>query len=347
MSRKKIKIGQIGIGHNHGEGKMLAVRKFPELFEITGYAEENDEWVEKRGSLPAYKDLPRLSAEEIIKASDAVLVECDVWNLTKTAKMCVDAGKHVHIDKPASGTVEEFEKLLSSAKKKKLTVQQGYMYRYNFAVQKLMSMIQYGELGEIYQIDAEMSTYHSKEYREWLKRFKGGSMYIFGSHLVDLIVGILGEPKNVYPFIKQTGFEGVFSDDNCFAVMEYDKAIAKITNLSVEVNGWGMRRFAVMGSMGTVEIKPMELNVKMTKSTVDSVGGSHYSDIKEEIDVQDVPALLRYDEMMKDFYKSVIGEKENPYSYERELAVQKTLCRLVGENRYAEISDVNLRQALR
>jgi hypothetical protein len=26
------------------------------------------------------------------------------------------------------------------------------------------------------------------------------------------------------------------------------------------------------------------------------------------------------------------GEKENPYSYEHELAVQKTLCRVVGEN---------------
>ena len=39
---KKLKIGQIGIGHNHGEAKMLAVRKFPELFEVVGYAEENE-----------------------------------------------------------------------------------------------------------------------------------------------------------------------------------------------------------------------------------------------------------------------------------------------------------------
>jgi hypothetical protein len=30
---KKIKIGQIGIGHNHGEGKMKAVRTFPDVFE--------------------------------------------------------------------------------------------------------------------------------------------------------------------------------------------------------------------------------------------------------------------------------------------------------------------------
>ncbi len=328
---KKIKIGQIGIGHNHGEGKMLAVQKFPELFEVIGYAEENEEWVEKRSNLPCYKDLPRLSVEEIIEKSDAILVECDVWNLTKVAKMCVEAGKHVHIDKPASGTLAEFEELLNIAKEKNLTVQMGYMYRYNFAIQKLMDMINSGELGEIYQIDAEMSTYHSKEYREWLKKFKGGSMYIFGSHLIDLVVSILGKPEKVYPFIKQTGFEGVYSDDNNFAVLEYDKAIARITNLSVEVNGWGMRRFAVMGSKGTVEIKPIELNVEMTKSTTD-IASNAYQDMKEKIDIKDVPTLSRYDEMMKDFYKSVIGEKENPYSYEHELAVQKTLCRVVGEN---------------
>ncbi len=328
---KKIKIGQIGIGHNHGEGKMLAVQKFPELFEVIGYAEETPEWVEKRGNLSCYKELPRLRVDEILEKADAVLVECDVWDLTKTAQKCVDAGKHVHIDKPASGTLKEFEVLLHTAEAKNLTVQMGYMYRYNFAIQKLMHMIRTGVLGEIYQIDAEMSTYHSKEYRQWLKHFKGGSMYIFGSHLIDLAVSILGEPKKVHPFIKQTGFEGVFSDDNTFAVLEYDKAIVRITNLSVEVNGWGMRRFAVMGNRGTVEIKPLEQEVEMFIATTD-IATNAYLDMRKKVEVQDVPTLSRYDEMMKDFYASVTGEKENPYSYEHELAVQRTLCKVVGEN---------------
>ena len=329
---QKIKIGQIGIGHNHGEGKMLAIQKFSHLYEVIGYAEENEEWVEKRGNLPCYRDLPRLTVDEIIKKSDAILVECDVWNLTKVAKMCIDAGKHVHIDKPASGTFGQFEALLNAAKERKLTVQMGYMYRYNCAINKCMEMIKSGELGEIYQIDAEMSSYHSKEYREWLNHFKGGSMYIFGSHLIDLVVNILGEPKNVYSFIKQTGFEGVYSDDNDFAVLEYDKSIARITTLSVEVNGWGMRRFAVMGSKGTVEIKPLELDVIMTKSTTDMIAEFKCADVKEMVDVKDISALTRYDEMIKDFHESVIGKKANPYSYEHELAVQRTLCRVVGEN---------------
>lgn len=328
---KKIKLGQIGIGHNHAEGKMLAAQKFPELFEVIGYAETNEEWVKKRGRFACYKNLPRLSVDEIIEKSDVILVECDVWNLTKIAKICIDSGKHVHIDKPASGTLEEFEEMLNCAEKNHLTVQMGYMYRYNFAIQKCMEMIRSDELGEIYQIDAEMSTYHSAEYREWLKHFNGGSMYIFGSHLVDLIVSILGEPEKVYSFIKQTGFENVYSDDNNFAVLEYEKAIARITTLSVEVNGWGMRRFAVMGSKGTVEIKPIELDVKMIKSTADFATNA-YADMHENCDVQDVPTLSRYDEMMKDLYLSVIGERENPYSYNHELAVQRTLYRITGEN---------------
>ena len=141
------------------------------------------------------------------------------------------------------------------------------MYRYNYAVQKCMAMIRAGELGEIYQIGAEMSTYHSAQYRKWLKNFSGGSMYIFGSHPADLIVSILDEPERVHPFIKQISLENVYSDDNNFAVPEYKKAIAKITTLSVEVNGWGMCRFAVFGSKRTVEIKPIELDVKMTKAT--------------------------------------------------------------------------------
>lgn len=155
---KKIKIGQIGIGHNHGEAKMLAVRKFPELFEVVGYAEENEEWVAKRGDLKGYQGLKRLSVDEIIKQSDAVLVETDVWNLTEIAQKCIDAGKHIHMDKPASGTLEEYKKLLDDAKSKELVVQLGYMYRYNPAVLKCFKHIKNGDLGEIYSINAEMST---------------------------------------------------------------------------------------------------------------------------------------------------------------------------------------------
>lgn len=115
---KKIKIGQIGIGHNHGEPKMLAVRKFTELFEVTGYAEENIVGSKSVAITKATRGLPRLSVEEIIEKSDAVLIESDVWNVTKYARRCIEAGRHVHMDKPASSTPEEYKYVLDMAKEK-------------------------------------------------------------------------------------------------------------------------------------------------------------------------------------------------------------------------------------
>lgn len=149
---KRLRIGQIGIGHNHGSGKMEAVRNFPELFEIVGYAEEDEAWRRERGDLEIYRDIPLLSVDEVIKKADAVLVECDVWNLTKYAKLCVDAGKHLHMDKPASGMLEEFRSVLDTARCKGLTVQMGYMYRYNPAVQKCMELVHSGELSKLFII---------------------------------------------------------------------------------------------------------------------------------------------------------------------------------------------------
>ena len=328
-----IKIGQIGIGHNHGDAKMLAVRKFPELFEVIGYAEENEEWIQKRGHLEAYQGLKRLTVDEIIEQSDAVLVETDVWNLTEIAQKCIDAGKHIHMDKPASGTLAEYKHLLDTAKAKKLVVQLGYMYRYNPAIKRCLEHIKNGDLGEIYSINAEMSTFHPKEYRQWLKHFQGGIMYILGSHLVDLIVYILGDPQKVFSFLKKSQLDGVDAEDNNLAVLEYDKAIARVFVSSVEVNGWGRRQFMVSGSKGTVNIMPMENAVCMTYSDT-RIASNCYADMKEVVPVKDVPMDCRYDEMVQDFYQYIMGTKENPFTYEHDYLVQKVLDEIVGGVRF-------------
>lgn len=326
---KKIKVGQIGIGHNHGQSKMKAARKFPELFEVIGYAEENEQWIRKRGGEKGYEGLPRLSVQEVIDRSDAVLIESDVWDLTKYAKLCIDAGKHIHMDKPASGTLEEYRYVLDTAKAKNLVVQLGYMYRYNPAILKCFEHIKNGDLGEIYSINAEMSTFHPKGARQWLTNFGGGVMYILGSHLVDLIVYILGEPRKVTSFLKRTGLDGVDLEDNNLAVLEYDKALARVFVSSVEVNGFGRRQFMVSGSKGTVNICPLERPITMSYSDT-GIADKEYEDRKILIPFEDHTAGGRYDEMMQDFYAYIQGTKQNPFTYEHDYLVQKVLSEIVG-----------------
>ena len=326
---KKIRLGQIGIGHNHGAAKMQAARKFPELFEVVGYAEENEEWVQKRGGLSAYEGLPRLTVDEIIAQSDAVLIECDVRDLTRIGQICVDAGKHIHMDKPASGTLEEFGHLLDTAKAGGLVVQMGYMYRYNPAVKKCLSLIDEGKLGEIYSINAEMSAYDPPGYKRWLSQFPGGGMYIFGCHLLDLVIRILGAPEQVHSFSKHTELDGVDLPDHSMAVLEYPKALARICNSSVEVNGWGRRQLMVAGSKGTVNIVPLESPCHMFYSDLE-IATHHHRDYQIPLDVEELPRDCRYDEMMQCFYDYITRTKSNPYSYEHDYLVQKVLLEIVG-----------------
>lgn len=324
-----IRIGQIGIGHNHAEAKMLAVRKFPELFEVVGYAEDNEEWVKARGNLRGYQGLKRLSVDEIIEQSDAILIETDVWNLTKVAQRCIDAGKHIHMDKPASGTLQEYKQLLDAAQQKSLIVQLGYMYRYNPSIKKAFEMIQTGDLGTIHSINAEMSTRHSDDYRRWLNHFQGGNMYIFGCHLIDLIVLLLGRPVKVLSSITASGMNGVNSPDITHASLVYENALARVFVSSVESNGWGRRSFSIAGSKGTLEIRPLEVPVRMTWAK-QGTGNEYFDDYAKPLPTTSLPDSERYDEMMRDFYDFIKGKKENPYTHEHEYMVQEVLNDVVG-----------------
>ena len=325
---KKIKIGQIGIGHNHSN-KLISIKKHPELFELIGYSEDNEAWVERRGSNNVFGDVPRLTQDEIIEKSDAILVETDVWNLTATAQKCVDAGKHVHIDKPASGTLAEFRHLLDTARDKNLILQLGYMYRHNPNVEQIFQMVKNGTLGDITSIQAEMSTCHSDNYREWLKNFGGGNMYIFGSHLIDLIVYLLGKPEKITSHLGCSDKNGIHVTDLSEATLIYPHTIARVFVSSVEVNGWGRRVFSVAGTKGTVELRPIEAPVRMTLATPDD-GPTFHAHIAKEIPSVEVPNVDRYDKMLTDFYDFIVGNKQNPFSYEHEYAVQEILDQIVG-----------------
>ena len=324
-----IKIGQIGIGHNHGAAKMQTIRKFPELFEVVGFSPESDQWFDKRGNLPTYQGLKRMSREDLISQCDAILVETEIGILTSTAQACIDAGKHILMDKPASGTLADFKHLMDTAEEKGLVIQIGYMYRYNPAVLKCLQMIDEGKLGDIYSITAEMSACDPDSYRKWLSQFPGAGMYIFGSHLLDLVIRILGAPKKFHSFYSQTGKNDLQMCDQGLALLEYPRAMARIFTSCVEVNGYGRRQFVVSGNKGTVSILPMERPTCMTYSDTD-IATHHHEDHKIQIPVETLSKECRYDDELRCFYDYITGKQQNPWSYQHNYTVQSILTKLTG-----------------
>lgn len=329
---KKIKIAFIGLGHDHARQNLLSFRKQTDTYEAAGYHIPEDD--ELQLGMDQFKDalegIAELTMEDIINdpSIQAVAVETVDKRLTKYALLAAKAGKHIFMDKPGSGSLEEFSELIAEVKKQNLVFETGYMYRYNPFVKELKEQIKRGELGEVVGIEAQMNCIHKPEKRNWLADYPGGMMHFLGCHLVDLIYSIQGGPENVIPLSRPSGLDGATGDDIGMAVFEYKNGVSFAKTSGVEYGGFDRRNFTVIGSKKTVELCPFEQyegeDMKMyTEKTEYSEWSWPSRGVKDKV------YLDRYDTMTGSLARYIKGE-ENPFTPDYELSLYKLILRACG-----------------
>jgi predicted dehydrogenase len=325
--RKRIRIGQIGTTHSHAAGKMEALRKLDHVFEVVGIVEPDRFIRENIQTQAAYRGLRWMTERELfaVPELDAVAVETDLNELVPTAARCIEAGKHVHLDKPPGRSLTDFEDLLKSASENRLLVQMGYMFRYNPAFQFCLRAVRKGLIGEIFEVDGVISKVVNPERRSGLAATYRGSMMLLGCHLVDMLIAICGKPGCVTAYRRRTYPEKDALYDNELAVFEYDRATAVIRSTLVEVEGKERRQFVVCGTRGTIEIKPLEPSA--LKLALDrDVGG--YRKGCQKISLPGMQG--RYDAQVLDFARMIRGEKKPDFSPAHDLAVHAALLQASG-----------------
>ena len=99
--------------------------------------------------LHAYQDIPRITQEQLLNTPglQAVAIETEIRDLLPAAQSCVDAGLHIHLDKPAGDSFERLKTLHATAQQKQRCIQMGYMFRYNPGFRFLFEAVQQGWLG--------------------------------------------------------------------------------------------------------------------------------------------------------------------------------------------------------
>src|SRR5262249_32202066 len=142
--------------------------------------------------------------------------------------------------------------------KKKLLVQMGYMFRYNPAVVLLREFLKKGWLGEVFEVHAVISKVIAPAQRKRLAQFKGGMMFELGCHVLDLVIGVLGKPKEVSSFNQHASRTDDKLMDNMLAVLTYPRAVASLKSTAMEVQGFDRRHLVVCGSEGTFHIQPLD-----------------------------------------------------------------------------------------
>lgn len=96
------------------------------------------------------------SVDELMQSDvDAVVIATPVRTHYHLAKEALLHGKHVLVEKPLTTNVEEAEELVALAKSLKRILMVGHTFEYSPAVNALRELVQNGDLGKIYCVEAE------------------------------------------------------------------------------------------------------------------------------------------------------------------------------------------------
>ena len=90
--------------------------------------------------------------ESVLKDADteAVVIALPATQHYETAKLALESGKHVFVEKPMTTRVEEAAELVEIAERNHRTLMVGHLLVYHPAVDALKRLIEDGELGEIF-----------------------------------------------------------------------------------------------------------------------------------------------------------------------------------------------------
>ncbi len=246
------KVGVAGLGY---WGPNLA-RNFDELAGLTWLADLSPELQEKFAArYPNARvtgDFDELLADD---ALDAVVIATPVPTHYELAKMALEAGKHVLVEKPPAMTAAEMDELVALATSRDLVLMPGHLLLYHPGVIKLKELIDAGELGDV------LCVYGNRQ-NLGIVRTNENALWSLGVHDLSVILYLLDEePSDAIAHGRDFLTEGV--EDVVFCYLRFPSG--KIAHMHLSwLDPHKMRRITVVGREKMVVFDDMELERKVT-----------------------------------------------------------------------------------
>lgn len=144
------------------------------------------------------------SVEEMLKDADLdlIVVNTPVQTHFEYAKMALEAGKNVVVEKPFTTNTQEAEQLAQIAAEKNLFVSVYQNRRFDRDYLQVKNILNQKILGNIREVEIRFDRYRTeasaKIHKEDPNLPGSGSVHDLGAHLVDQAVTLFGFPKKVF-----------------------------------------------------------------------------------------------------------------------------------------------------
>jgi predicted dehydrogenase len=190
-------IGRTGHG-NYGHGLDTAWLEFPEAVEVVAVADDDPAGLaaaaKRLKTDHAYADYRQMLDE----AKPQIVTICQRWidRHREMALECLNRGMHVYIEKPLCRTLAEADELVAAAERTHARLVISHQTRYSPRIAVVKQLIADGKIGRVLEYRGR-----GKEDR----RGGGEDLWVLGTHMMDMIRAIGGQPTWCFATVQQAG----------------------------------------------------------------------------------------------------------------------------------------------
>ena len=233
-----VKIAIIGTGSissAHIDGYL----KFPKRCEIVALCDIVPEKCEKIKERFGLKNAVIFDSHEtLLKNSDFELASICTppFCHAEIAIDCLNAGRHVLVEKPMAASLKECDEMISAAAASGKILSAVAQNRFRTPVWNLKQVLDNGMIGKIVHVQVDSfwwrgHSYYDLWWRGTWEKEGGGCTLNHAVHHIDMLGWMMGEPQEICAMLTNVSHDNAEVEDLSVAVLLYDSgALAQVTS---------------------------------------------------------------------------------------------------------------------
>ncbi len=261
MTPKPVRIGLIGLGNvasayvSHAE--KLAIKGRVELRAACGRAAKRS--VAKDLGIPLFFEKPEeLAASPEV---DLVVILTPPKTHAALARMALEAGKHVLVEKPFAATLEEASGVLAVARRSRGLFSCAPFTTLSPTFRALRSRIAKGEIGTPASARARYG-WSGPSWSRWFYEPGGGAIFDLGVYCLNTLTGLLGPVRRVQAMTGVAvaerdiagGAHRVAAEDNAQILLDFGGSCFAVVTTGFTMQQYRSPAVEVYGTSGTIQM---------------------------------------------------------------------------------------------
>ena len=271
---KPIKTAILGYGRSGSTLHANPLEALPD-FELTTVCDTDSTALEKaknRFNCNVYQDYHDILKKDL----DLIVIVTRTHQHCEMVCDCLNAGKNVLVTKPWALNEQEALKMISASERSGRMLLPWLPLRFSADLSELKKIVASKIIGNVFMIKRSVTKLGIRSDWQTEKRYGGGYLLNWGTHLVDQPVLLAGEPvKSVYAVMKHVANPGD-AEDVFYAVMNTVNNITIVSEYNYGASG--LPDWIVMGDKGTIFINNFEIEIH-TASYPEKLDPTAYSNI--------------------------------------------------------------------